>query len=255
MDICQAMYEKYAGADWDYFDPNEQLYNEVMKNRNAYIMQQMSLNGEAEKTLEGNFIEEMYYTICRNNGRYELKELEEKANQGDAEAQFKMGDYYQWDANPRDIATAIKWYERAANNEHRGGQYALGLCYSSGNGVAESFEKGLELLEKAAEKGYAPAQYFVGEMYYYGDDENDNKGKDYEKALKWHEKSAEQGYAPSQVELAVKLLSIHKHDISLLKKAQVLIETAIKSNKLSEDVLERAKDVQSFIDISLTKLI
>ena len=48
MDIYQAAYNKYAGADWDYVSPSHENYEDIMKNRNAYIFQQMMKNGEVD---------------------------------------------------------------------------------------------------------------------------------------------------------------------------------------------------------------
>ena len=47
--ICERAYTKYAGADWDYIAPNEEIYEPIMKNRNAYIMQKMFQSGNEEE--------------------------------------------------------------------------------------------------------------------------------------------------------------------------------------------------------------
>ena len=56
-------------------------------------------------------------------------------------------------------------------------------------------------LEKAAEQGYAPAQYYL--VWIYGKDGKRIEGaQDWKLAREWYEKAAEQGYALAQVKLA-----------------------------------------------------
>jgi TPR repeat protein len=50
-------------------------------------------------------------------------------------------------------------------------------------------------LEKAAEQGFAEAQYELGGMYYIGEG---GVPEDDEEALKWFRKAAEQGHAEAQ---------------------------------------------------------
>lgn len=43
--------------------------------------------------------------------------------------------------------------------------YNLAIFYYNGEGVEQSYKKAVEYLQKSAEKGYAPAQNFLGECY------------------------------------------------------------------------------------------
>ena len=53
--------------------------------------------------------------------------------------------------------------------------------------------------EKVAAKGYMPAQYSIGHMYYFGE----GVKKDYLKAKYWYEKAAAKGFADAQNSLGV----------------------------------------------------
>ena len=60
----------------------------------------------------------------------------------------------------------------------------LGAAYYKGHGVAQAYEKAVELWEKAAAQGQADALCSVGNAYY--------NGRDYEKAMECWEKAAAQ---------------------------------------------------------------
>ena len=75
-------------------------------------------------------------------------------------------------------------------------QYELGLAYYNGYKVMVDTDTAKEYFEKAANKGHAKAQYFLGE--YYLRNSSDSFSEDMiEKALSWFKKSSEQGYAPA----------------------------------------------------------
>ena len=59
-------------------------------------------------------------------------------------------------------------------------------------GVPEGFTEEAKRITKAAEQGYADAQFRLGMRYYSG------RGEDYTEAVKWFRKAAEQGYADAQ---------------------------------------------------------
>ena len=68
------------------------------------------------------------------------------------------------------------------------------LYYSS-----ENYTEAFKCFQKAAEQGYAPAQYNLGNMY----DSGQGVKQDYFKAVEWYQKAAEQGDASAQYNLGV----------------------------------------------------
>ena len=119
-------------------------------------------------------------------------ELKEAAENGDAKAQFELGEKY-WDKE--DFEKAVYWYERSAENGYAAAQYYLGWMYDHGKGVSKDDEKAVYWFEKSAKQGDAEAQYYLGYMYRYG------VSRDYEKAAYWFEKSAENGYSKAKSKL------------------------------------------------------
>lgn len=53
---------------------------------------------------------------------------------------------------------AVKWFKKAANQGYAPAQYMLGKCYDVGNGVRRSGEEAAKWYQKAAEQGHAKAQ-------------------------------------------------------------------------------------------------
>ena len=62
--------------------------------------------------------------------------------------------------------------------------------YEHGHGVSESDAEAFKWYRKAAEQGYADAQYNLGNMY----DKGRGVPEDKAEALKWWRKAAEQGH-------------------------------------------------------------
>ena len=52
----------------------------------------------------------------------------------------------------------MEWYEKAAEQENKYAQYAIGNCYKRGHGVEKSYTKAVEWYKKAAEQGHEEAK-------------------------------------------------------------------------------------------------
>ena len=66
------------------------------------------------------------------------------------------------------------WCEKAAEQGWAQAQYNLGCCYENGEGVTKDIAKAVEWYRKAAESGNVKAQFALGECYYYGDGIEEN---------------------------------------------------------------------------------
>jgi uncharacterized protein len=68
----------------------------------------------------------------------------QKAEQGDAEAQYELGKmYYNAKGVKIDHVEAIKWYLKAAEQGYVDAQYELGFCYELGFGVTKDEREAL----------------------------------------------------------------------------------------------------------------
>ncbi len=66
--------------------------------------------------------------------------------------------------------------------------------YEAGLGVAQNYGEATKWYRKAAELGFATAQYHLGVLY----DVGEGVGRDYARSAEWYRLAAEQGYAPAQ---------------------------------------------------------
>jgi uncharacterized protein len=83
------------------------------------------------------------------------KLLRPLAERGDPRAQFWIGYMYQEGKGglTRDLAEALKWLQRSADQGERFAQYRLGSAYASGAGVARDFTSAYVWLSLAASQG------------------------------------------------------------------------------------------------------
>jgi len=80
--------------------------------------------------------------------------LRKKAAQGNADAQYNLGDmYFHGEGVPADKAKAAQWFRKAATQGHVEAQYYLGIAYDSGRGVPEDKAKAAQWFRKSAEQG------------------------------------------------------------------------------------------------------
>jgi TPR repeat protein len=67
-----------------------------------------------------------------------VKWYRKAAEQGDADAQFRIGvSYYDGEGIAKDAVEAVKWYRKAAEQGLADAQTNLGNCYYNGEGVAK----------------------------------------------------------------------------------------------------------------------
>jgi TPR repeat protein len=100
----------------------------------------------------------------------------------------------------QDLAAAVVWFQKAAEQGQVAAQYNLGLMYKAGNGVEQDLAVAAVWWRKAAEQEHARAQFYLGAMY----DEGDGVVQDAAAAVAWYRKAAEQGYADAQYNLGLK---------------------------------------------------
>jgi hypothetical protein len=122
------------------------------------------------------------------------------AGRVEARALYRRGLDYAIGRNvAQDYATALVWFERAAERGHVGAQYMAGAAYHVGRGTQVDQPRAVEWFERAARAGHARAQYQLGDAYLNG------RGAPREPswAALWLGKSALQGNAAAQFDLGV----------------------------------------------------
>jgi len=129
-----------------------------------------------------------------------LQELQEKAEQGDASAQTKLGGMYYFGLGiPQDNKKAAYYYKRAAKQDDADAQAMLGIMYTLGEGVEQNDKKAANYHELAAKQGHHDAQIIIGTMYKRGE----GVEQDYKKAVYYYTLAVKQGSATAQLNLGI----------------------------------------------------
>src|SRR5262249_21354830 len=90
--------------------------------------------------------------------------------------------------------TAAELYQKAADQGYASAQYNLGVVYKNGQGVPKDLGRAAELYQKAADQGDASAQNNLGVLYENGQ----GVPKDLGRAAELYQKAADQGDASAQ---------------------------------------------------------
>ena len=91
------------------------------------------------------------------------------ADQGDAQAQSKLGlCYYNGVGVAKDFGQAVAWYRKSAEQGNAKAQSRLGYCYANGEGVPKDDRQAASWYLKASEGGDAVAQLNLGVCFFYG---------------------------------------------------------------------------------------
>ena len=113
--------------------------------------------------------------------------LRDAAEQGDAKAQYTLGNTYQdGDGVEKDSVEAVKWFRKSAEQGFAGAQNNLGNAYQLGTGVPKDSVEAVKWFRKPAEQGYADAQCYLGDAYELGA----GVPKDALEAYAWYNNSA-----------------------------------------------------------------
>lgn len=122
-----------------------------------------------KKILLGSFllILSMNFGFAQGNiGDTDSNAMLERAKEGDAVSQYKIGKLYQDKGASWDVLEAgFSWLKKSADQGNVEAMTALGWAYVGGIGVQEDWAAARELFEKAAKKGNADAETYLGWFY------------------------------------------------------------------------------------------
>ncbi len=122
------------------------------------------------------------------------------ADQGDGQAQYALGTLYEqgYPGVPQDVAKAIIWYRKSADQGVASAENNLALIYATGRGVERDPTSALRLWLSAANKGHVQAQYNAGLAFFRGS----GVERDIGRASQLFQQAAAGGLADSQYALA-----------------------------------------------------
>ena len=129
-----------------------------------------------------------------------------EANNGDPAAQNNLGvAYFTGRGVGRDIWLALGWFQKAAQQGYAPAEYNAGLAYRQigiETGTEDNNEQARYWFKKAAEQGHALAQCRLATLYHAGL----GGPPDFDQAAYWYRQAAGQGVAVAQANLALMYL-------------------------------------------------
>ncbi len=126
--------------------------------------------------------------------------VQARAGSGDAEAQNLLGNLYtSGNGVVVNFATALGWYQKAAEKGLAVAQFNLGLVYELGRGVQVDERRAFRYYLLAAEQGFPAAQFNVGNMYATGR----GVGRDFFESTLWFRQAADKGVIEAQYNLGL----------------------------------------------------
>lgn len=137
------------------------------------------------------------------------------ANQGEHHAQLQLGKMF-WEGRLEvggvepDDAQAKHWLEKSAENGDPESQYELGLfLYERTEQGKEEEGFALQLIQRAADQGYGPAQYFIVSDAGTSFDVTDEQYQElFDQAFSWHEEHAKYGGMELRLDYALMHLDL-----------------------------------------------
>jgi TPR repeat protein len=124
-----------------------------------------------------------------------VKWMKLAAENGYVEAQKNMGEYYYYGSFgcPKDMKEAVRWYEMGAKSNEPTCLFTLGFIYEEGNGVHKNILKAASWYQKGARVGISSCLYHLGELII----KKEISGKE-EEGFNLIQQAAENGYAYAQ---------------------------------------------------------
>jgi hypothetical protein len=165
----------------------------------------------------------------------QLKEALLKAEHGDKDAQYSLGQYYRYlptkdvcqiepidEEDHRNKQEAVKWYKLAANQGHQDAAFYLGSMYRMGTQIKKDLKEAVKWYIVAVENGSSSLISGLTDLYNEVDVEDDVK-----EMLKPY-RSPEQEY-PDRQELSI------KGNVLTIKGKRIELERPVKSYAVLKD--------------------
>lgn len=183
-----------------------------------------------------------------------IQHLNFAAIKGNLNAQYKLGEIYQYGEGTNiDYTLAMKWYNNAAKLGSSIAQHHLGAIYEFGlMNIKIQYETAFEWYRLSAEQGNSDAQYAIAGLYAQGLGTTLNN----EKALYWYHKSAKQGNSSAHLTLGLiysggmldvledKIIGL-KWSLIAYKQDELLSERVISSirKNMTNEQIEKAQQL------------
>lgn len=162
------------------------------------------------------------------------------AEQGNAEAQYKVGEMYETGKGAdKDLTEARVWYDKAAKQGHKKAEYKILFLDISTYGLTDASKNQLSTLRAEAISGNADAMYFLGKMFASGV----GVPKSLEDAQTWLKKAAFNGVPEAEHEaIAVDEELNRVQEREARRKAEAAEEA--RKQREAEDLARKEKEAR-----------
>jgi uncharacterized protein len=134
----------------------------------------------------------------------EVKNIQAAAQNQEADAQFELGQLYEYGKGvEQDYQKAMHWYKLAANSELFKAEYSIALLYEKGRGVEVDYVAAAKWYQKAADKGDPWSQTNLAYLYSHGRGVEQSN----QIANNLYRQAAEQGHFQAQFNLGARYAS------------------------------------------------
>lgn len=140
------------------------------------------------------------------------------------------------------IEEVFQAYTRAAELGHPVAQYNVAMMYANGESVNVDYQQALYWFQKSTNRNFPPAQYRLGEMYFFGMGGLD---RDVKLAAKLFQTAAEAGDTDAQMNLAVMLGAGDVLPLDSERALALMEEAEAAGNPLAEDYRKLLQDSDS----------
>ena len=161
-----------------------------------------------------------------NNAQSELiQDLMQKAEQGDADAQFQLGDFFfSGQYTMPEIGKALTYYGEAAAQEHVAALGRLGYIYLHGVNVQADEQRAFEYLQRADIQGDAASAFNLGYTVLTGGFVKQVTEDREARGMRWIHDAAGDGYGPAQFTLGEAYLKGIVVDVNLPRALKLFNE-------------------------------
>ncbi|WP_409308050.1 tetratricopeptide repeat protein [Pectobacterium sp. B1J-3] len=146
-----------------------------VENKSLAEIQQLANEGNADAQLA---LGDRYYQGYEVEENYEQAKAwyMKAAEQGNADAQYELGAMY---FDEQESAKAIPWFKKSAAQGNADAQFRLGTMYINGFGTAPNYKTGFAYIKNAAENNLQGAQLALAGLYLDGIGVNKNDAQTY----------------------------------------------------------------------------
>lgn len=232
-DAFNKKHAAYEANQWTYplYPLSQQM--ESLERQNSLVMVKTNLpspymdaNYYTEADFEPKSLMDLWTEGWQKQVNYAavFNQLYFRAILGDAQSQFEIGQMFQYGLGvAQSEASAMVFYQNAAEQQHLGAEYNLGILNLQHPQDANSYQTALNWLTDSAFKGNNNAQYVLARVLEEGKIGPDGKvliKPDQEQATSMLYLAAANNYGPAQYDLADRLSRVYDNAFSLDVKKQ-----------------------------------